>query len=39
MDYLFEESYKEEGLLKDDVVTEGSVAPMTTSMFLLWRDG
>ena len=37
MDYLFEESYKEEGLFEDDVVKEGSVAPMTDSMFLLRR--
>ena len=35
MDYMFEESYKEDGLLEDDVVMEGSVVPMTASMFLI----
>ena len=38
MDYMFEESYKEEGLFEDDAVKEGSVALMMTSMFLL-RQG
>ena len=37
MDNMFEESYKEEGLFEDGVVKEGSVAPMTASMFLLRR--
>ena len=36
---VFEEPYKEEGLFEDNVVKEGSVAPMTASMFLLRRDG
>ena len=39
MDYVFEESYKEEDLFEDDVFKEGSVAPMTASIFLLRQGG
>ena len=39
MHYMFEESYQEEGLFEDNVVKEGSVAPMTVSIFLLRGGG
>ena len=39
MDCMFEELYTEEGLFKDDVTREGSVASMGPSMFLLGQSG
>jgi len=35
MDYMFEESYRDNGLLEDNVVISGAVAPATASLFLL----
>ena len=39
MDYMVLKPCKEEDLFEDDVVKEGSTAPMTASMFLPRRGG
>jgi len=35
MDYMFQESYRDDSLLQDNVVVSGAVSPATASMFLL----